>query len=44
MARDVSGNLVENLPHPLTFYYDLFATAHGIVLSRGVSVNAKNAN
>ena len=35
MARNLT------LPHPLTFYYDLFASAHQLIFSR---VNAKNSN
>lgn len=30
----MAGNLSEALPHPLTFYYDLFATAHQMIFSR----------
>jgi hypothetical protein len=40
-VKDLVGDQGENLPHPLTFYYDLFASAHSLLFSR---VNAKNTN
>jgi hypothetical protein len=27
-VKTLAGDLGESLPHPLTFYYDLFASAH----------------
>jgi len=33
-VKSMAGNLSEALPHPLTFYYDLFATAHQMIFSR----------